>query len=76
MSPGLRKTADLYSLEQLMHQSCDKSSTDLTDAPDGFSGDRTIDAFISYRRINGSQLARSVYVLLYHENGNPKSVSR
>ena len=36
------------------------TSQDLTDAPDTYTDEKKIDAFISYRRINGAQLARLV----------------
>ncbi|XP_045171328.2 NAD(+) hydrolase SARM1-like [Mercenaria mercenaria] len=50
--------------EQVMHRMCSKSSVDVTDAPDTYTGDKTIDAFISYRRLNGAQLASLLKVHL------------
>ncbi|XP_052799930.1 NAD(+) hydrolase SARM1-like isoform X1 [Mya arenaria] len=50
--------------EQVMHPLCSKSSVDLTDAPDTYTSDKTIDAFISYRRTNGAQLASLLKVHL------------
>lgn len=50
--------------EQVMHGMSSKSSVDVTDAPDAFTSDKTIDAFISYRRINGAQLASLLKVHL------------
>ena len=46
--------------EQVMHRMCSKSSVDVTDAPDTYTDVKTIDAFISYRRLNGAQLARYI----------------
>ena len=40
------------------------TSQDLTDAPDTYIDEKKIDAFISYRRINGAQLARFVLFIL------------
>lgn len=50
--------------EEVMHRMCSKSSVDVTDAPDTFTSDKTIDAFISYRRLNGAQLASLLKVHL------------
>ena len=47
-----------FSSEQSIHRAKSLTSQDLTDGPDTYTDEKKIDAFISYRRINGAQLAR------------------
>ena len=49
-----------FSEQSIQYRSKSMTSQDLTDAPDTYADEKKIDAFISYRRANGAQLARWV----------------
>ena len=54
-----------FSEQSIQYRSKSMTSQDLTDAPDTYADEKKIDAFISYRRANGAQLARWVVCSLW-----------